>query len=190
MPTRILVFSGSIRTGALSSKLAAAAAKAIALNDAEVTTISLQDYPLPIYNGDLEQEKGVPENATKLAQIIAANQGVFVSTPEYNHSIPPLLSNAIAWVSRLRHTGTLPYRHKVYCLGGSSDGRYGGARAVIDLRKMLAIGWQGIMIPLRVELPMAQHAFDEAGELIDEGAAHALKSAAKQLVDLAARMAD
>lgn len=191
MPSaRILVFSGSIRTGALSSKLAAAAAKEIALNDADVTTISLADYPLPMYNGDIENEKGVPENATKLAQIIAANQGIFVSTPEYNHSLPPLLTNAIAWVSRLRHTGTLPYRHKVYCLGGTSDGRYGGARAIIDLRKVIAIGWQGVMIPLRVEVPMAQHAFDESGALIDEGAERALKSAVKQLVDLARRLAD
>jgi chromate reductase len=189
--TRILVFAGSIRSGALSGKLAAAAAKEIALiADAEVTTISLGDYPLPIYNADLEREKGVPENATRLAQLIAANQGVFVSTPEYNHSLPPLLTNTIAWISRLRHSAALPYRHKVYCLGGSSDGRYGGARAIIDLRKLLAIGLQGIVIPLRVEVPMAQHAFDESGEMIDEGAARALKAAARQLVDLARRLAD
>jgi NAD(P)H-dependent FMN reductase len=191
MPSaRILVFAGSIRTGALSSKLAAAAAKEIALNDAEVTTISLADYPLPMYNGDIEETKGVPENATKLAQMVAANQGIFVSTPEYNHSLPPLLTNAIAWVSRLQHTGTLPYRHKVYCLGGTSDGRYGGARAIIDLRKVLAIGWQGVMIPLRVEVPMAQHAFNESGELIDEGAQRSLKSAAKQLVDFSRRLVE
>jgi NAD(P)H-dependent FMN reductase len=102
---RILVFAGSIRTGALSGKLANAAAKELALTDADVTKISLADYPLPIYDGDLEAAKGVPENATKLAQLIAANQGIFISTPEYNHSLPPLLINAIAWVSR---TGTRP----------------------------------------------------------------------------------
>ncbi|MEJ0011404.1 MAG: NAD(P)H-dependent oxidoreductase [Bauldia sp.] len=191
MPSaRILVFAGSIRTGALSGKLAAAAAKEIALADADVTTISLADYPLPIFNGDLEVEKGVPENATRLAQLIAANQGIFISTPEYNHGLPPLLTNAIAWVSRLRHTGTLPYRHKVYCLGASSDGRYGGARAIIELRKIVAIGLQGVVIPLRVELPMAQHAFNESGDLIDEGAMHSLKSASRQLVDFARRLAD
>ncbi len=190
MPTRILVFAGSIRTGALSGKLAAAAAKEIALADADVTRISLADYPLPLYDGDLEAAKGIPENATKLAQVIAANQGVFISTPEYNHSLPPLLTNAIAWVSRLQSTGTLPYRHKVYCLGGSSNGRYGGARAIIDLRKVVAVALQGIVIPLRVELPMAQHAFNESGELIDEGATHSLKSAARQLVDFARRLAD
>ena len=132
----------------------------------------------------------MPANATKLAQLIAANQGIFISTPEYNHGLPPLLTNTIAWVSRLRHTGTLPYRHKVYCLAGSSDGRYGGARAIIELRKIVAIGLQGIVIPLRVELPMAQHAFNESGELIDEGAMHSLKSASRQLVDLARRLAD
>ncbi len=191
MPSaRILVFAGSIRTGALSGKLAAAAAEEIALADADVTTISLADYPLPIFNGDLEVEKGVPENATRLAQLIAANQGIFISTPEYNHGLPPLLTNAIAWVSRLRHTGTLPYRHKVYCLGASSDGRYGGARAIIELRKIVAIGLQGVVIPLRVELPMAQHAFNESGDLIDEGAMHSLKSASRQLVDFARRLAD
>ena len=187
---RILVFAGSIRTGALSGKLAAAAAKELAIADADVTKISLADYPLPIYDGDLEAAKGVPENATKLAQLIAANQGVFISTPEYNHSLPPLLVNAIAWVSRLQSTGTLPYRHKAYCLAGSSNGRYGGARAVIDLRKVVAIALQGFVIPLRVELPMAQHAFNEEGELLDEGAMRSLASATRQLVEFSRRIAD
>ncbi|HVZ14999.1 MAG TPA: NAD(P)H-dependent oxidoreductase [Bauldia sp.] len=191
MPSaRILVFAGSIRTGALSGKLAAAAAKELALADADVTKISLADYPLPIYDGDLEATKGVPENATKLAQLIAASQGIFISTPEYNHSLPPLLVNAIAWVSRLQSTGTLPYRHKAYCLAGSSNGRYGGARAVIDLRKVISVALQGFVIPLRVELPMAQHAFNEAGELTDEGAMHSLKAAARQLVAYAPRIVD
>jgi chromate reductase len=174
----------------LSAKVAAAAAKEIALADAEVTLISLADYPLPIYNGDLEVEKGVPENATKLARLIVAHQGVFISTPEYNHSLPPLLVNTLAWVSRIKHTGTLPYRHKVYAIAASSDTRFGGARAVGDLRKMLATALGGIVVPLRVEVPMAQHAFDESGELIDEVSAKMLKAVARQLVDLARRLAD
>jgi NAD(P)H-dependent FMN reductase len=191
MPSaRILVFAGSTRTGALSGKLANAAAKELALTDADVTKISLADYPLPIYDGDLEAAKGVPENATKLAQLIAANQGIFISTPEYNHSLPPLLTNAIAWVSRLQSTGTLPYRHKAYALGGSSNGPYGGARAVIDLRKVIAVALQGFVIPLRVEVPTAQHAFDESGEIVHENTVHALKAATRQLVDYARRIAE
>jgi NAD(P)H-dependent FMN reductase len=190
-PTRILVFSGSIRTGALSTRLAAAAAKELALiADSDVTTISLADYPLPIFNGDMEAEKGVPENATKLARLIAAQQGVFISTPEYNHSLPPLLTNTLAWISRIRHSGTIPYRHKVYAIAGSSDGRIAGARAIIDLRKVLVPALGGIVIPARVEVPHAQHAFNEAGELIDEAAATMLKATTRQLVELARRMAD
>jgi NAD(P)H-dependent FMN reductase len=190
-PTRILVFAGSIRTGSLSAKVAAAAAKELALvADTDVTTISLADYPLPIFNGDLEAEKGVPENATKLARLIAAQQGVLISTPEYNHSLPPLLTNTLAWVSRIRHSGTIPYRHKVYAIAASSDGRIAGARAVIDLRKVLVPALGGIVIPARVEVPHAQHAFNESGELVDEASLTMLKATARQLIELARRMAD
>lgn len=188
--TSILAFAGSVRTGALSAKLAAAAAKEIALLDTEVTTISLADYPLPIYDGDFEEDKGIPENATRLAKLIVAHQGVFIATPEYNHSLPPLLKNTLDWISRNRHTGTLPYRHKVYAMGATSDGRFGGARAIIDLRKVIVASLGGIVIPSRVEVPMAQHAFDESGELIEEINRTMLKTVCRQLVEFARRMAD
>ena len=189
-PTKILVFAGSIRSGALSAKLAAAAAKELALADAEVTQISLADYPLPIYDGDLEAEKGVPENATALARLIIAQRGVFIATPEYNHSLPPLVKNTLDWVSRIKHTGTMPYRHKVYGMGATSDGRFGGARAIIELRKVLATSLGAIVIPSRIEVPLAQHAFDESGELIEEVNAKMLKTVCRQLVDFAQRLAD
>jgi chromate reductase, NAD(P)H dehydrogenase (quinone) len=189
-PTRILVFAGSTRSAALSGRLAAAAAKELALADADVTHISLADYPLPIFSGDIEEDKGVPENATRLAKLIAANHGVFIATPEYNHSLPPLLKNAIDWISRLRHTGTIPYRHKAYAVGSTSDGAIGGARALIDLRKVLTTGVRGIMVPEKIEIPNAQSAFDESGELIDEAKGRLLKAVCRQLTDLAARLAD
>ncbi len=188
--TRILVFAGSIRTGALSGKVAAAAAKELALLDTDVTTISLADYPLPIYDGDLEAAKGVPENATKLAKLIVASHGIFVSTPEHNHGLPPLLTNMLAWVSRIKHTGTMPYRHKVYAMAASSDGRFGGARAIIALRTALAISVGGVVIPARVEVPMAQNAFDEAGEFIDEINTRSMKACCSQLVDFARRLGE
>ena len=189
-PIRILVFAGSIRSGALSAKLAAAAAKEIALLDTEVTTISLADYPLPIYDGDFEDAKGVPENATRLARLLIAHQGVFIATPEYNHSLPPLLKNTLDWISRIKHTGTMPYRHKIYAMGATSDGRFGGARAIIDLRKVLATSLGGLVIPSRIEVPMAQNAFDESGELIEEINTRMLKVVCRQLVDFAGRLAD
>ncbi len=186
---KILVLAGSIRTGALSGKLAALAARDLAAAGAEVDHISLGDYPLPIYDGDLEERKGIPENATRLAKQIAAHDGVFIATPEYNHSLPPLLKNSIDWVSRVSPTGTVPYWNKVYGLGGTSDGRIGGARALLDLRKVLATAVRGIVIPERIEVSMAQHAFNEMGELIDDVPRDVLKTVLRTLIDFAGRIA-
>ena len=187
---RILVFAGSIRSGALSQKLADVAAKELALAEAEVTKVSLADYPLPIYNGDLETEKGIPENAQKFARLIAAQQGVFIATPEYHNSPPPLLINTIAWVSRIRESSGIKYRHRVYAIGSTSDGSIGGARALIDLRKLITSGVRGILVAEKIEVSRAQDAFDEAGEFISEGLSKLMKSLARSLVELAARMAD
>ena len=188
---RILVFGGSIRTGSLSAKLAAAAAKELALVDADVTKISLADYPLPIYDGDLEAAKGIPENATKLAKLIAAHQGVFIATPEYNNSLPPLLKNTIDWVSRIRAgQNGIPYRNRVYGIGSTSDGMIGGARALIDLRRVVLTALGAILIPEKIEVSRAQDAFDESGNFVAEAPAKLLKSLCRHLVDLAGRLSD
>jgi len=188
---KVLVFAGSIRSGALSQKVADVAAKEIALLDAEVTKISLGDYPLPIYNGDLEKEKGIPENALKLGRLLAAHQGVFVSTPEYNNSVPPLLKNTIDWVSRIRpDQHGIKYRHRVFGVGGSSDGFIGGARALIDCRKILQSGWGAILIPEKIEVSRAQDAFNESGEFVAEAPSKLMKNLARSLVTLAQRLAD
>ncbi len=189
-PPKILVFAGSIRTGSLSTRLAALAAKELALAEADVTRISLADYPMPIYNGDLEAEKGAPENATKLARLIAAHQGVFIATPEYNNSVPPLLKNTIDWVSRIESRGTTQYRNRVFAIGSTSDGMIGGARALIDLRKIVQAGLGAILIPTKIEVSRAQDAFDDAGELTVEPVSRLLKRVCRNLVDLAARLAD
>lgn len=189
-PTRILVFAGSTRSGSLSTKLAAAAAKELALADAEVTRISLDDYPMPIFNGDLEKESGIPDNATKLAGLIAAHQGAFIATPEYNNSIPPLLKNTIDWISRVESRGTNAYRNRVFGIGSVSNGLIGGARALPDLRKVAQAGLGAILIPSKIEVSRAREAFDESGELIAEPVANLLKRLCHQLVDLSARLAD
>lgn len=191
MRPKILVFAGSIRTGALSAKLAALAAKEIALADGEVTTISLADYPLPIYDGDLEKAKGLPENVKKLARLIASHHGVFIATPEYNHSLPPLLKNTLDWISRINTGATgIKYRHKVFAIGGTSDGPIGGARAIIDLRKVLTTGLGAIVCPAKIEVSRAQDAFDEAGEFIHEAPQKALKHLVRELVNLASQFAE
>jgi chromate reductase len=99
---KILVIPGSLRTGSLNARLAATAAYEFAQADAEVTRISLGDFPLPIYDGDLQTKSGVPKNAINLKRMIGAHQGVLIVTPEYNSSVPPLVMNAIDWVTRVQ----------------------------------------------------------------------------------------
>src|SRR5260370_886244 len=127
---KILVFGGSLRTGSLSAKLASLAAQELAVLDAEVTRISLGDYPRPIFDGDLGGQKGIRENAVKLARLFAAHDGIFIATPEYNHSLPPLLKNAIDWMSRPKTAPGVKFRGRVFGIGSTSNGMIGGARAL------------------------------------------------------------
>ncbi|WP_421725337.1 NADPH-dependent FMN reductase [Bauldia sp.] len=187
--TKILVFAGSTRAGSLSTKLAAAAAKELALADADVTRISLADYALPIYDGDLEKEVGIPDNATQLARLIAAHQGAFIATPEYNNSVPPLLKNTIDWISRVE-SSKVPYRNRVFAVGSVSNGPIGGARALPDLRKIAQAGLGAIPIPEKIEVGRAREAFTESGELAVEPVAKLLSRVCRSLVALAGRLAD
>ena len=120
---KILVIPGSLRARSYNVRLAALAAKELTLADADVTRISLLDYPLPIYDGDLVEKSGAPHNAVKLKQLMSAHQGVFIASPEYNASITPLIKNTIDWISVVRERGELPlaaYQNRVFALGGAS----------------------------------------------------------------------
>src|SRR5437763_16454543 len=102
---KILVIPGSLRTGSLNARLAAIVAHEFALAGVEVTRLSLSDYPLPIYDGDLETRSGVPKNAINLKRMLGSHHGIAFVTPEYNSSLPPLLKNAIDWITRVEDRG-------------------------------------------------------------------------------------
>ena len=123
---KILVFAGSIRTGSFNARLAALAAKELLLAGADVTRISLVDYPLPLYDGDLEAKSG---RARQRGQAQAADRrrirACSSPVPEYNASVTPLLKNTIDWMSRVRERGEQPlaaYKNRVFAIGGASDG--------------------------------------------------------------------
>jgi NAD(P)H-dependent FMN reductase len=78
---KILVIPGSLRTGSFNARLAAAAVKEFALANVDVTQISLGDFPLPIYDGDLEANSGIPKNAVDLKRMIEAHHGVLIVSP-------------------------------------------------------------------------------------------------------------
>ncbi|HEV2957054.1 MAG TPA: NAD(P)H-dependent oxidoreductase [Xanthobacteraceae bacterium] len=189
---KVLVFSGSIRTGSFNARLAALAAKEIARAEAEVTRISLLDFPLPLYDGDHEARSGAPENAVKLKRMFCAHQGVFIASPEYNASLTPLLKNAIDWISRVRENKEPPlsaYRNRVFALGAASNGTLGGMRSIMALRQALELGCGALVIPEQIAVREASHAFDENDELKDERSAALLRTLARRLVELARQIA-
>jgi chromate reductase, NAD(P)H dehydrogenase (quinone) len=91
---KILVIPGSLRSGSYNVRLAALATKELTLANADVTRISLADYPLPMYDAELAKS-GPPLNAFKLKQALGAHRGIFIACPEYNASFPPLVKNTI-----------------------------------------------------------------------------------------------
>ena len=105
LPPKVLVIAGSVRARSYNGRLAALATRELTLAGAEVTCISLLDYPLPIYDADAAERSGPPPNALKLKQLLVAHQGVFIASPEYNASITPLTKNTIDWISVVRERG-------------------------------------------------------------------------------------
>jgi NAD(P)H-dependent FMN reductase len=190
---KILVFAGSIRTGSYNVRLAALAAKELTLADADVTLISLVDYPLPLYDGNLESLKGPPESAFKLKRLFGLHQGVFIASPEYNASVTPLLKNTLDWVSRVREGREPPlaaYRKRVFALGAASNGGFGGMRSLMALRQVLEIGCGALVIPEQISVRDAETAFDENDNLKDERSARLLRTLSARLVEMSRLVAE
>jgi chromate reductase len=185
---KILVIPGSLRSESHNVRLAALASKELTLADADVTRISLADYPLPLYDADLAAESGAPLNAQKLKQMMTAHRGVFIATPEYNASLAPVLKNAIDWISTVRERGDPPlaaFQNRAFALGAASSGRSGGLHSLLALRQVLAVGCRALVIPEQVSVPNAEQAFDEMDQLTDARAAGQLKAVVRRLVDYA-----
>lgn len=186
----ILVFAGSLRTGSYNVRLATAAVEALEAAGGAVTRISLGDYPLPLYDADLEATQGVPDNARRLAERFVEHHGIFIAAPEYNAGPTPLLKNTIDWVSRVKEAGdppSPPYRNRAFGLGAASPGGFGGYRGLMWMRLALEIQLSAIVIPQMVSVPAAANAFDDIGVLTAERPAAMLKTTAAALVEAARR---
>jgi chromate reductase, NAD(P)H dehydrogenase (quinone) len=189
---KILVIPGSLRSSSHNGRLAALAAKELALAEAEVTRISLVDYPLPLFDAEMTPEIGPPQNAVQLQRMLAAHQGVFITSPEYSASVTPLLKNTIDWLSRARARGEPTYaafKDRVFAIGSASSGPGGGLRSLIALRQILELGCGALVIPEQISVAHAGEAFDDMDNLKDEGAAALLRAMARRLVALARAVA-
>ncbi len=181
---KILAFAGSLRRDSLNKKLAAAAAQAAEAAGAEVTLIDLKDFPLAVYDQDVEDAEGLPDAAKRLKQLMFDADGFLISAPEYNSSITAALKNAIDWASR-REEGEEPlqaFRGKVAALVAASPGGLGGLRGLVHVRAILG-NIQVLVLPRQYALSNAGQAFDEQGRLTDEKAREAVEAIGRELAD-------
>jgi chromate reductase len=187
---KILVIPGSLRTGSLNARLAATAAHQFAQAGAEVRRISLADFPLPLYDGDLQSKSGVPKNAINLKRMIGAHHGVLIVTPEYNSSVPPLVKNTIDWVTRVQdphETRGQVFRGRAFAIASASESRLGGMRALAALRLILS-ACHASVIPNQLALSFAGQAYDDMDRLKLPPDIEALGALVRQLVDVSQRM--
>lgn len=182
---KILIVPGSNRGGSYNARLAASAQKVLSTMECDVTRISLRDYPMPIYDGDLEAQKGAPENVVRLVKLFEAHDGVILVSPEYNASMTPLLKNALDWMSLTTKDSSGPisaYKNTIFALAAASPGVFGGIRGLSHLRDVLTSIGATVIAP-QVCVGNAESAFDDMDQLINERARGLLKQVCESLVN-------
>ena len=186
--SRVLVMSGSSRTGSFNRKLAAVAAQAARTQGAEVTEVDLRALALPVYDGDLEAQGPLPPGALELRRLFATHEAVLIAATEYNSFVTPLLVNALDWTSRVPAeeadspssegiragleaarlpAGLAAMNGTVAGLLSASPGALGGLRGLIFLRAFLSASLGMLVVPETQSVGQAHQAFDEAGALRD-----------------------
>ena len=166
---RILAFAGSTRINSYNKKLAAAAAKGAEAAGAEVTLIDLRDYPLPLFDEDLEAAEGLPENARALRELFLSHNALLIANPEYNGSLSAVLKNTIDWLSRRQgdEAPLICFKDKIALLVAASPGGLGGLRALRHLQTVL-MGIKVVVLPEQKAIPNAHKVFDDEGIMDDK----------------------
>ena len=156
----LLGLSGSLRQDATNTKLVAEAARLFG-----PAQFSMGDLNLPLYDGDVEDESGVPDAVDQLALAIKAADAVIISTPEYNKGLSGVVKNALDWISRTKHR---PWHDKPVAVMSAAAGRAGGERGQAMLRQCLVAFQPRLITGPEMHLGDSSNEFDENGRLTSE----------------------
>ena len=164
----ILGICGSLRRGSYNGMLLRAVADVMPAGSA-IEIASIREIPL--YDGDLEAEQGIPSAVEQLKNRFAAADGVLLVTPEYNNSIPGVFKNAIDWLSRPSSDIPRVFRGRPVGLIGATPGMGGtGLSQAAWLPVLRTLG----MLPYfesRIQVPNAGKVFDGSGKIVDAATA-------------------
>jgi NAD(P)H-dependent FMN reductase len=161
----VIGIAGSLRKGSFNARLLAAAAELV---PAGLTIEVASIRGIPLYDGDLESEAGIPAAAATLKDRIAAADGLLLVTPEYNSSIPGVFKNAIDWLSRPASDIPRVFGGRPVALIGATPGRGGTVLAQAAWLPVLRTLGMCLWYGPRVTVSGAHKVFDPAGRLIDE----------------------
>ena len=163
--TRIAGIAGSCRRGSVNAALLGAAAE-LAPDGVEIIAASIAEIPL--YNGDLETDKGVPKAVEELKNLVARSDALLLVSPEYNNSIPGVMKNTLDWMSRPPSDIERVFKGKPVALTGATPGMVGTRLAQTAWLPVLrALGmkpWFG----QQLYVGGASRIFDESGRLADD----------------------
>jgi NAD(P)H-dependent FMN reductase len=185
---KILAFAGSLRTESFNRKLVRIGVEGAQAAGAEVTLLDLRDFPLPLYDAEIEAA-GFPEKALQLKKLFLEHHGLLLSSPEYNRSVSGVLKNSIDWVSRSA-PGEKPlacFTDKVAGLLGASPGPVGAMRGLMHLREILT-HIKVLVIPDQVTVPKANDAFAPDGSLKDAKQQEAARNVGRRLTEVIAKL--
>jgi NAD(P)H-dependent FMN reductase len=186
---KILAFAGSAREGSYNRMLLAVAVAGAQAAGAEVTTIDLHDFPLPVYDTDREATDGMPENAHKLKSLLAGHDGLLIASPEYNGSVPAVLKNVFDWTSR--REGSEPpracFEGTVAGIMSASPGALGGRQGLSHLSEILA-NLGVLVVPGGPSVSRAAAAFDPDGRIADKALERFVRSLGERVARLIAKL--
>lgn len=191
-PVRVLVLSGSARSGSFNQQLAAIAAQLAAQAGAAVTPVDLRSLDLPIYDADLEA-RGMPDGAHQLRRLFNEHDALLLASPEYNGFPTPLLINAFDWATRPVAEDGLPsgiaaMTATVAGLLSASPGALGGMRSLLFSRQFLQMNLGMLVVSEQFGLPLAGQAFNESGALVDPKAHAAVNKVVQAVLRTAAAL--
>lgn len=183
---RILAFDGSGRKASINRNVLNHVIAVAREEGAEVTQIDLYSYDIPLYNGDLQSEKGFPEGVLALKKLFKEHDALLIASPEYNASFTPLLKNALDWISRPAE-GEKPMEGlsgKVTGLITASGGKFGGIRGIYPLNSYLfSMGL--LVLPEIVSIGFYNDAIDESGALKNDNDKNAVARLGKRIAYVA-----
>ncbi|MGV8937820.1 MAG: NADPH-dependent FMN reductase [Allorhizobium sp.] len=185
--TKLIGISGSLRRGSFNSALLQAGSGLMPAG-AELVIGSI--HGIPLYDGDLEAEQGIPDAVSALKDAVADADGLILSTPEYNNSIPGVFKNAIDWLSRPATDINRVFGGKPVAIIGASPGGFGTILSQTAWLPVLRTLGTDFWSEGRLMVARASGVFDANGKLIDPKVEEQLRNFLEGFVDIAAKARD